>query len=833
MGRRTIDFGIDLGTTNSEIACIQNGEVRVLKNYLNEEVTPSVVRVDAKGSITVGRRAYQRHVDDSDNTAIEFKRWMGTQEHKEFKTSGKKMTADELSAEVLKDLKLTAKTGTGQDEDICAAVITVPCNFEVVQCEATQRAAKLAGIKFAPLLQEPIAASIAYGFLEKMPKGYWVVYDLGGGTFDIAIMSAKEGRLSVVDHCGDNYLGGKDFDWKIVEHIIYPALKETYNLPELGRTAEYRALNAVLKGQAEQAKIELSQREATDIVIDTEKIKDKNGASINISIPMKRSEYESLIENYVVKTIELFDQALKHQGLSHTDINQLLLVGGPTKTPYLRSRLKDKFKIPIDYKIDPLTVVAQGAAIFAASQLMPDEPASRDRTKVFVKLSYSPMTTETETLVGGKIEPKSGEPLSDGVAVQVSRTGGEWQSGKVQIKDNAFFTNVSLSGRKVNTFQLLLLDKSGNKIECEPESFSITQGISIAEPPLIRSIGVDLEDGSFDKILDKGTSLPARSKPKIYHTTRGVKPGEMENILNIHVMEGESDISKRNRHLGTLKITGKDVRRPVLEDSKIEIVISADQSRDVTAVAYIECLDQTFKEIIKNKISPKPEPDQLARDLIKEEERLKEVKQNLQHTGDTSLVQKVHDAKAEDKIEEIKNDLQAAKGGDPDAVEKVDRRLKDLQILIDPLEHLAEWPAQLGKFNAIFHDCQSTINTYGNTDDKDLLVTLKNEVDQAIVDKDTKKLERLSQEVIQLYWNVLFKQAGFWISVFQDIRNKPSNFTDKAKSQELIKEGSMALQRQDLDSLETIVRQLWDLMPKEKQEEVGKKVSDSGLRKSW
>ena len=835
MGRRTIDFGIDLGTTNSEVACIQNGEVRLFKNYLNEEATPSVVRIDAKGAIIVGRKAYERHVDDPDNTVIEFKRWMGTQQVKEFVATGKRMTAEELSAEVLKDLKLTAKSRLSDDDDIVAAVITVPCNFEDIQCDATQRAAKLAGIKYAPLLQEPIAASIAYGFLEKMPKGYWVVYDLGGGTTDIAIMSAKEGRLSVVEHCGDNYLGGKDFDWKIVENIIYPILNKEYNLPNLSRSAEYGALNAILKKVSETARIELSQRESSDIVIFTggSRVSDKDGKVIDMSIPIKRSEYEQLINEYVDKTIVLFEQALKNQGLSSGDINQMLLVGGPTLTPFIRHKLKDKFKIPIDYKIDPLTVVAQGAAIFAATQLMPDELTKRDRTKVFIKLSYDPMTTADETLVGGKIEPKEGDRVPEGMQVQINRAGGDWQSGKLPVKGGTFFTNVSLLARKLNIFNILLLNEQGNKIACEPETFSITQGISIAEPPLIRSIGVELEDGSFDKIVLKGTSLPARSKPFSYHTSREVRPGESNDMLNIHVREGESGISKRNRHLGTLCITGEKVRRPIPEDAKIDIVICVDKSRQVTAEAYIECLDQQFKDVLKDKIAPKPDPILLSKELKKEEERLAELKQDIQRTGDTSLQQKLSDANVGSKIDEIKDDLQAAKGGDPDAVEKVDRRIKDLQILLDPLEHLAEWPAELAKFNAISQDCQNTVNAYGNNDDKDRLNTLRKESDKVISDKDTKKLQRLSEDMLQVYWNVLFRQDGFWINVFQDIKNKSVNYSDKTRAQELIREGNMSLQRQDLESLKTIVGQLWELMPKEKQDEVGKRVSDSGLRKTW
>ena len=333
--------------------------------------------------------------------------------------------------------------------------------------------------------------------------------------------------------------------------------------------------------------------------------------------------------------------------------------------------------------------------------------------------------------------------------------------------------------------------------------------------------------------MEKGTSLPARSKPFIYYPNREVKPGANEDVLKIPVLEGESNIAKRNRYIGILEIAGKDVRRSVGEDSQIEIVLSVDQSRIVTAEAYIACLDQKFKDVMKAKISPKPEPEQLSKELKKEEERLLEVKSDLQRTGDSSLQQKLCDAKIDSKINEIKDDLKAAKGGDPDAVEKADSRIKDLQILLDPLERLAEWPSKLAKFNAMFSDCQNTIIAHGNSDDKDLLNTLKKESEKIIADKDTNRLERISQQIVQLYWEVLFRQDGFWIKVFQDIKTNPANFTDKIRAQELIKEGSMALQRQDRDSLETIVRQLWDLMPKEKQDEAGKKASESNLRKLW
>ena len=444
----------------------------------------------------------------------------------------------------------------------------------------------------------------------------------------------------------------------------------------------------------------------------------------------------------------------------------------------------------------------------------------------------STMTTEKETMVGGKIETKPEETFLDGLQVQINRADGTWQSGMLGVKDSSFFVTVPLNERKLNVFNLSLFDKTGNKVPSEPESFSITQGISVAEPPLTRSIGVELEDGSFDKHLIKGTALPARSKMFSYQTTRSVRSGEAADALNIYVREGESAISNRNRHIGTLKITGVDVTRNVPEGSKIDIVISVDKSRTVTAQAYIEHIDQTIKGILKDKVAPKPDPVHLAKDLSIEEKRFVEINKKIRGMEDVSLEEKCEEAKVEDKIEEIKVDMEAAKGGDQDAVEKADRRLKDLQIVLDPLEQLIQWPSIMSKFNAVVADCDQIADSYADNDDKDQLNVLKKDAEQAIQDKDVKKLEKMSDDLMQIRWNILFKQPGFWIGAFQDVKSRPVKYTDNERAKELIEEGNLALQRQDLESLKSIMWQLWGLMPRQEQDEVSKRVSDAGIKRA-
>jgi molecular chaperone DnaK len=286
MARATIDFGIDLGTTNSEIALMNRGSMRVFKAWDNRENTPSVVRILSDGTIQVGKNAYDRLVDDEENTVAEFKRLMGRSHTYHFADSGRTLTPEELSSEVLKILKADVVLA---GFDCTAAVITVPAYFEIVQSEATQRAARLAGLPEAPLLQEPIAAAIAYGKDAPPQDGYWLVYDLGGGTFDVAIIKCTGGHLGIVDCGGDNDLGGKDFDWLVVERILIPALVKIFDLPELARSNRktYGRLLAKLKESAEEAKITLTRLERTTVYLDGS-VSDRSGRPVELSIPVSR-----------------------------------------------------------------------------------------------------------------------------------------------------------------------------------------------------------------------------------------------------------------------------------------------------------------------------------------------------------------------------------------------------------------------------------------------------------------------------------------------------------------------------------------------------------------
>ncbi len=370
----SIDFGIDLGTTNSSIACCRRGEVRIFQTNEMMTITPSVVFIGKTGRMLVGKRAYDAWTSAPENTQAEFKRWMGFSDQLLFPACNRRMTAEELSAEVLKSLRADVLRATG--EDVTASVITVPAAFGILQCDATGRAAKLAGFDEAPLLQEPIAAAIAYGASAAGSAQRWVVFDLGGGTLDIAVVSTRNGRLAVLEHQGNNRLGGKDIDRAIAERLLLPALAARFQLPD--RTAQptqYDRLFRSLVRLAEQTKIALSTvSTATVDIFDLGD--DLTGTPLELSFPLERAAVEKEIAPLLDKCLDLTRRALEGARLSPADVDRVILVGGPTQMPVVRAALVFLLGDKLDYSIDPMTVVARGAALYASTLELRD-PAHR------------------------------------------------------------------------------------------------------------------------------------------------------------------------------------------------------------------------------------------------------------------------------------------------------------------------------------------------------------------------------------------------------------------------------------------------------------------------
>jgi molecular chaperone DnaK len=423
-----INYGIDLGTTNSCIVRLDGGEFTIMQNADQMNVTPSVVRVLRSGSMLVGRRAYNAIAEDPDNVAAEFKRLMGQKHQHAFPASGRAMSPEELSAEVLKSLLSDARRRQ-PDGDLSAAVITVPAAFTALQCEATARAARLAGLDEHPLLQEPIAAALAYGARPDSRDERWLVFDLGGGTLDIAVVSTREGRLSVLEHRGDNHLGGKDIDRLIVRNILLPHLAAQFALPD--EPAAGGRLLRKLTLIAEYAKIELSTSDET-IVSLIDLGEDAEGRLIEAELPLSRAEVEAEIEPLVARCLQLAGDTLAAARLRGAELDRVLLVGGPTQMPYVRSRIGDALGAKVDFSLDPMTVVAYGAALYGATLERAAGAGAAPRVahgaagKLSVRLAFDPVSTSLEAAVAGKID---GARAQEAREVKIDADNNFWTSG--------------------------------------------------------------------------------------------------------------------------------------------------------------------------------------------------------------------------------------------------------------------------------------------------------------------------------------------------------------------------------------------------------------------
>ncbi|PDH18929.1 MAG: molecular chaperone DnaK [Pelagibacterales bacterium MED-G41] len=397
-------IGIDLGTTNSCVAIMEGTQAKVLENTEGARTTPSVVAFTEENEKLIGQPAKRQAVTNPENTIFAVKRLIGRNfedptvkkdiEAAPFKivnsdkgdawieAKGEKYSPSQISAFILQKMKETAEKYLGQS--VTKAVITVPAYFNDAQRQATKDAGKIAGLEVLRIINEPTAASLAYGLDKKQNKKI-AVYDLGGGTFDVSILELGDGVFEVKSTNGDTFLGGEDFDNAIVEYLIGEFKKDS----GIDLKSDKLALQR-LKEAAEKAKIELSAAEQTDINLPFITA-DKTGPK-HINLKMTRAKLEALVEDLILRTIPPCKTALKDAGVSANDINEVVMVGGMTRMPKVINEVKNFFGKEPNKSVNPDEVVAMGAAI-QAGVLQGD-------VKDVLLLDVTPLSLGIETLGG-------------------------------------------------------------------------------------------------------------------------------------------------------------------------------------------------------------------------------------------------------------------------------------------------------------------------------------------------------------------------------------------------------------------------------------------------
>jgi len=403
-------IGIDLGTTNSCVAIMEGGKPKVIENSEGSRTTPSIVAYTDDGEILVGAPAKRQAVTNAKNTLYAVKRLIGRKfadpevqkaiKHAPYKiieaangdawveVRGKKLAPPQISAEVLRKMKKTAEDYLGTE--VTEAVITVPAYFNDSQRQATKDAGRIAGLDVKRIINEPTAAALAFG-LDKQGKGdrKIAVYDLGGGTFDISIIELAdvegEKQFEVLSTNGDTFLGGEDFDQRLIDYIVEEFRKQT----GVDLSKDPIALQRV-KSAAERAKIELSSSQQTEI--NEPYIAMAGGAPQHLTMKITRAKFESLVEDLIDKTIEPCRIALKDAGLKVTDIQDVILVGGMTRMPKVQERVREFFGREPRKDVNPDEAVAIGAAIQAG--------VLKGEVKDVLLLDVTPLSLGIETLGG-------------------------------------------------------------------------------------------------------------------------------------------------------------------------------------------------------------------------------------------------------------------------------------------------------------------------------------------------------------------------------------------------------------------------------------------------
>lgn len=515
-------LGIDLGTSNSAVVGSVGGELRLFKTAEGTDVLPSAIYIDKRGHKFIGKRAYDRIPLPSSGVARHFKRLMGTATPTVFEGAGVSMTPEECSAEVLRTLVGQASL-EAPHESIQGAVITIPAAFNQMQTEATMNAATMAGIDRVDLIQEPVAAAMAAIAGSKSKDGLFLVYDLGGGTFDVALVQSVSGTVTVVAHEGVNQLGGLDFDRALVRSVVLPWLRDNFALPaDPFSDPRYRKLMALLLYAAENAKISLSTVTSTSIHAPDEELStvDENGREIYLSLDVTRAHLEQLIGAKIDKSIELCKKTILQNGYTADDIERVVLVGGPSKMPMVRARVSEALSIPVDTSRDPMTAVAFGAAIYAESRDWSEAESRRKASRgavviegaVSLQLDYLARTERDTVTVRFRNADREG---MDGLSVRLDTPEGD-TSGLVKLSGETPI-DVPLRNLGENHIRATVYDRTGTVVESACRTFSVVRtqasatGSTAAHTLSIKVVSGALQGARNELVplVEKGAMLPA------------------------------------------------------------------------------------------------------------------------------------------------------------------------------------------------------------------------------------------------------------------------------------------------------------------------------------
>lgn len=830
MARTKIDYGIDLGTTNSAISRMENGELVIQKTDVQKDTAPSCVAFNKKKSVLVGDGAFRAYRSESQraltkgadiNSFIEFKRTMGTDKKYFSSHMEKEYSSEDLSAEILKGLKSYVT-----DENIKSVVVTVPAKFTVNQTDATVRAAELAGFDQCVLLKEPIAASMAYGLDSKSKDGHWLVFDFGGGTFDAALLKVEEGIMKVIDTEGDNYLGGKNLDYAIVEEIMIPHIEENHSITEiLSDDKSSQKFKEALKFWAEDIKNQLSFKEEFNLYVDPgDAGNDDDGEEIEIDLTVNQEMLRSTLEPIFQKAINISLSLLKRNNIEGNTLNSLILVGGPTYSPILRKMLEEQITKP-DVSVDPMTVVSKGAALFASTVDVSDDikEQQRDKTKIQLEFGYEATTVEEEQFVTVKIlKDKTEGAIPDKVFVDIVRSDKAWASGKTEIDDKGDIIEVKLNSGN-NVFNVNTYNDKGDTLPSEPSSFNIICGTKPPVDTLSYFVGIEIKSRASGKVvfrsikgLEKNQSTPATGTTNGLKTQKQIRPGMKEDSIKIPVYQGEfgADGTRaiHNEHVYDVIITEEDLPKLLPEGSDVDLTLKVDTSGRVTLSAYFPLLDFTYdfepdRDFVQGEINA----TWLESEINKAQQTLNLIKQE----GVYSDQEKLNSLDAEiletkKRFEQGKSDYDRKK----DVLDSLRRSLKKL----DEIQASSEWPKTEEELKDVFYRLEETNQKFGNDKTNAIVEQFKEQIPEIIKEKNVKVAQEMIDNMRQLDFALVDQGLGaqFEIALLHNFNDDfdTLDWKDRNRARMTLDRGfQIAANNPTKAALRPIIIELYNLLP--------------------
>lgn len=804
--------GIDLGTTNSAICSYDGSETRIWKSPEQNDVTPSAIYIDRRGNKYVGKRAYDSAPHSPDNSALLFKRLMGTSTPVQLSAVDMTKSPEECSAEVLKvlfgylpeEIRNNPDTGT---------VITVPAAFNQMQKDATMQAATMAGLGKVAIMQEPVAAVMSV-MRARNADGMFLIYDLGGGTLDIAIAESLGGRVNLLAHGGIAMCGGRDFDRVLVDNVVRPWLLDNFALPEdFSVNPTFKSLIRLAIWATERAKIELSAREEAVISLsETEaRVRDLDGNEIYLDIPLLRDTYDKLIADRVGESIASARDTLSKAGLTPHDLERIVFVGGPTNYKPLRDKVAFELGIPGSTDVNPMTAVAEGASLFAESIDWSSQNRSRKNTRgqissgggLALSFNYIARTPDVKAKIAVQLAGK----VSTGSEFQVDSADTGWTSGRLPLKHGTTI-DVTLTKTGDNTFKVFVFDSVGGPIALDQDKIVITRTAATVDAiPASHSVGIEVLEKLggrpvLDYLVRSGDSLPKKGK-KVFKAAESLKSGA-SGSLNLKLWEGEiEDPITDNRPIGVLKISGSDFDDGVIPaGADLECDFEILDSGNIIIEVSVPCIGGIFHSGKNFYSRQEGQLDYTSASVLVAEE------------GERTLnrIDEISEVVDNPKLDQARKKLESAVSLDPEEAE-TEKAQEAMENIFEARRLLAQVRKEHLKeirqidLDGVVSFFDEHIRQHARPSEATAFDNLARTAQRSI-DRNDKDFEHHLDDLKGKNFEILWRQDWFVVERFKSMVNSPHLFADKHRFEELANIGAQVMRSDDIEKLRAVVAQL-------------------------